>query len=67
MTLKQIRTSLGWTQERMARELGLSLRSYCRNEKSGPSEPVMRLAQFLGKYSQPERQMQSPTTSSSSA
>lgn len=60
--LKEIRMKLQWTQERMARELGLSLRTYCRAERNAPSEPVMRLAQFIAKYSQPERHNTAPVT-----
>lgn len=43
--LRQIRTHvLGYTQERMARELQVSLRSYCRWEKDGPNRTALALA-----------------------
>lgn len=46
--LRQIRTRvLGYTQERMARELGVSLRSYCRWEKDGPNRTAILLATRL--------------------
>lgn len=38
---------LHYTQERMANELGISLRSYCRWEKGGAPERVMRHVALL--------------------
>ena len=46
--LRDIRTRvLGYTQERMAQELHVSLRSYCRYEASGPNRTAMALATRL--------------------
>ena len=46
--LRDIRTRvLGYTQERMAAALGVSLRTYCRHETSGPSRTVILLATQL--------------------
>ena len=46
--LRDIRTRvLGYTQERMATALGISLRTYCRHETSGPSRTVILLATQL--------------------
>jgi len=47
MNLRQIRTQLHLTQERMASELGISLRSYCRQEKAGGSKPINKLASLI--------------------
>jgi DNA-binding XRE family transcriptional regulator len=45
--LRNIRHSLGWTQERMAQELGVSLRTYCRQERLGGSKPLQKLASMI--------------------
>lgn len=45
--LRQIRTQLKWTQERMARECGVSLRTYCRQEKSGGKPSLQKLASLI--------------------
>ena len=46
--LRQIRIGiLGYTQERMARALGVSLRTYCRHEAGGPNRTIMLLATRL--------------------
>jgi DNA-binding XRE family transcriptional regulator len=47
MNLRQIRTQLHWTQEHMARELGISLRTYCRQEKAGGSPSLLKLASLI--------------------
>lgn len=47
MNLRQIRRQLGWTQERMAQELAVSLRTYCRQEKSGGSKSLQKLAHLI--------------------
>jgi DNA-binding XRE family transcriptional regulator len=47
MNLRQIRHQLQWTQERMARELGISLRTYCRHEKTGGSCSLLKLASLI--------------------
>jgi len=47
LTLSQIRHNLAWTQERMAMELGISLRTYCRNEKSGGSKTLQKMASLI--------------------
>ena len=47
MNLRQIRRQLGWTQERMARELMISLRTYARQEKSGGSKTLKKLALMI--------------------
>ena len=47
MNLRQIRHQLKWTQEHMARELGVSLRTYCRQEKSGGSASLLKLASLI--------------------
>lgn len=44
MNLRTIRHQLQWTQEHMARELGVSLRTYCRQEKSGGKPSLLKLA-----------------------
>jgi len=46
-TLKQSRQQLGLTQEKMAQALGISLRSYCRQEHKGGSLPLQKLAELL--------------------
>jgi DNA-binding XRE family transcriptional regulator len=47
MSLRQTRHQLGWTQQRMANELGISLRTYCRQEKSGGSAPLLKLSHLI--------------------
>jgi len=47
LTLSQIRHTLAWTQEHMAKELGISLRTYCRNEKSGGSKTLQKMASLI--------------------
>lgn len=46
-TLRTLRQQLQWTQERMASELGISLRTYCRQEKSGGSQSLLKLANLI--------------------
>ena len=46
-TLRYIRKQLGLKQERMAIELGISLRTYCRNEKSGGSKTLQKMASLI--------------------
>lgn len=38
---------LRYTQERMAQELGCSLRTYSRWEKNGPPRPVQKLVRLM--------------------
>ena len=47
MNLRQIRHQLKWTQERMARECCISLRSYCRQERSGGKPSLLKLASLI--------------------
>lgn len=46
--IRRIRTKvLGFTQERMAKEIGTSLRNYARFEAKGPTEMAIILATRL--------------------
>jgi DNA-binding XRE family transcriptional regulator len=47
MNLRQIRHQLKWTQEHMARELGISLRTYCRQERAGGKPSLLKLASLI--------------------
>jgi DNA-binding XRE family transcriptional regulator len=60
MSLRQTRHQLGWTQQRMANELGISLRTYCRQEKSGGSAPLLKLSHFICTNQQKKNQCQNP-------
>ena len=46
-TLKQSRHNLGLTQEKMAHALGVSLRTYARQESKGGSTTMRKLAELL--------------------
>ncbi len=52
--LKHYRQQLGYTQERMAQALGITLRTYTRQELKGGSAPLVKLAQLLA--AAPDRQ-----------
>ncbi len=54
--IKQIRQRLGWSQERLARELGLSFSTISRWERGGskPSPATQRLLNDLVQSIQPE-------------
>ena len=56
--LRDIRTRvLGYTQERMATALGISLRTYCRHEAGGPSRPIILLANQLADEVQIQKEL----------
>ena len=55
--LREIRAGLQWTQERMAKELSVSLRTYARQEAAGGDQTLRKLAAFIYKYSQPVAQL----------
>ena len=45
--LREIRNQLQWTQERMAQELCISLRTYSRQEHAGGDGTLRKLAGFI--------------------
>ena len=47
LTLRDTRRAMRLTQAQMAIELGISLRTYCRQEKHGAPVPIMKLATLL--------------------
>jgi len=48
-SLREIRSHLQWTQERMAQELCISLRTYSRQEHAGGDGTLRKLAGFISK------------------
>ena len=47
--LRNQRIALGWTQQKTAERLGLSLRTYSRHETHGPTKTVQLLMDCLVK------------------
>lgn len=45
--LRKYRHLLGVSQESLARKIGVSLRTYSRYEKGGPTLPVLRLVEHM--------------------
>jgi transcriptional regulator with XRE-family HTH domain len=45
--LRKFRHLLGVSQESLAREIGVSLRTYSRYESLGPTLPILRLVEHM--------------------
>ena len=45
--LRTLRLKMGLTQEQLARDIGVSIRTYARYESTGPSRPVLMLVQHM--------------------
>ena len=48
--LREIRAELKWTQERMAKELCISVRTYSRQEIAGGDGTLRKLAGFISQH-----------------
>ena len=59
-SLREIRTNLQWTQERMAREMSTSLRTYSRWESGMTPKRVMLHAGLIEKNKPLARPVQDP-------